>query len=118
MESHELVHLQVGRLGEAARSIGLDWYHLPIRDVSVPSNAFETQWRTSGEELRGRLLGGQSLVVHCRGGLGRTGLIAARLLIELGEVPRKALQRVRAARPGAVETGEQELYLLERVSPR
>jgi ADP-ribosyl-[dinitrogen reductase] hydrolase len=118
METHELEHLEVGRLGEAAKSIGLDWYHLPIRDVSVPSGAFETQWRTSGEELRGRLLGGQSLVVHCRGGLGRTGLIAARLLIELGEVPRKALQRVRSARPGAVETREQELYLLERVSPR
>ena len=118
MESHELEHLEVGRLGEAARSIGLDWYHLPIRDVSVPSDAFETQWRTSGEELRARLLGGQSLVVHCRGGLGRTGMIAARLLIELGEAPLRALQRVRAARPGAVETREQELYVLERVSPR
>ena len=118
MESHELVHLEVGRLAEAVRSIGLDWYHLPIRDVSVPSSAFETQWRTSGEELRGRLLGGQSLVVHCRGGLGRTGMIAARLLIELGESPPRALQRVRAARPGAVETREQELYVLERVSPR
>lgn len=118
MESHELEHLEVGRLGEAARATGLDWYHLPIRDVSVPSDAFETQWRTSGEELRERLLGGQSLVVHCRGGLGRTGLIAARLLIELGEAPSRALQRVRAARPGAVETREQELYVLERVSPR
>ena len=118
MESHELAHLQVGRLGEAARSIGLDWYHLPIRDVSVPSSAFETQWRTSGEELRGRLLGGQSLVVHCRGGLGRTGLIAARLLIELGEAPRKALERVRTARPGAVETREQELYVLGQTMQR
>ena len=115
MEDHELVHLEVGRLGEAVRSMGIDWYHLPIRDVSVPSNAFETQWRTSGEELRERLLRGQSVVVHCRGGLGRTGLIAASLLIELGEVPVRALERVRAARPGAVETREQELYVLERV---
>jgi len=40
------------------------------------------------------------------------------LLIELGEAPLQALHRVRAARPGAVETREQELYVLERVSPR
>ena len=64
-----------------------------------------------------RVRHGQSLVVHCRGGLGRTGLISARLLIELGESPARALARVRAARPGAVETREQETYVLEQVSP-
>ena len=115
MESHELMSLKVGRLAEAVRSMGLDWYHLPIRDLSIPSKAFETQWRTSGRDLRDRLLGGQALVAHCRGGLGRTGLIAARLLIELGEAPRKALERVRAARPGAVETGAQEQYVLGQI---
>jgi ADP-ribosyl-[dinitrogen reductase] hydrolase len=116
MEQYELVHLRVGHLGEAVRSLGLDWYHLPIQDVSVPSSEFEAAWSTSGEELRRRLLDDQSLVVHCRGGLGRTGLIAARLLIELGESPPRALQRVRAARPGAVETREQERFVLEQVS--
>jgi ADP-ribosyl-[dinitrogen reductase] hydrolase len=42
-------------------------------------------------------------------------LIAARLLIELGEAPRKALERVRAARPGAVETREQEQHVLGQI---
>jgi ADP-ribosyl-[dinitrogen reductase] hydrolase len=112
VEQHELVHLGVGGLGERVHAMGLDWYHLPIQDVSIPTPEFETQWRTSGQTLRERLLGGQSLVVHCRGGLGRTGLIAARLLIELGESPQAALRRVRAARPGAVETPEQEMYVL------
>ena len=73
------------------------------------------QWVTSGEALRERLLRGQSLVVHCRGGLGRTGLIAARLLIELGESPPEAPRRVRAARPGAVETRAQERYVLAQI---
>jgi len=40
-------------------------------------------------------------------------LVAAWLLIELGEKPATALQRVRAARPGAVETVEQEKYVLQ-----
>lgn len=112
VEQHELVHLGVGGLGQRVQAMGLDWYHFPIRDVSIPTPEFETQWRTSGQALREHLLGGQTLVVHCRGGLGRTGLIAARLLIELGESPQVALHRVRTARPGAVETREQERYVL------
>ncbi len=117
MEQHELAYLGVAGLGKQVQSMGLDWYHLPIQDVSVPTPEFETRWRTSGQELCARLLGAQSLVVHCRGGLGRTGLIAARLLIELGESPQAALHRVRQARPGAVETREQEMYVLDRLRP-
>jgi hypothetical protein len=45
-------------------------------------------------------------------------VIAARLLIELGEVPLRALQRVRLGCPGAVETREQETDVLERVAQR
>jgi ADP-ribosyl-[dinitrogen reductase] hydrolase len=113
MESHELELLGVSGLGDIAVSQGMDWYHLPVRDVSVPSAMFEDQWADVGETLRTRLLDGQSIVVHCRGGLGRTGMVAARLLIELGDEPVLALQRVRAARPGAVETVEQEKYVFQ-----
>jgi len=52
------------------------------------------------------------VLIHCTGGLGRSGMIAARLLVELGEEPRLAMQRVRAARPGAIETAAQEAYVL------
>ena len=113
LESHEFEKLAVPGLGRMAQSQGLDWYHLPIRDVSIPSAVFEAQWREAGRALQSLLLDGQSLVVHCRGGIGRTGLVAARLLIELGESPVTALQRVRIARPGAVETVEQEHYVLQ-----
>lgn len=58
------------------------------------------------------------MLVHCRGGLGRAGTIGARLLIELGMEPETAIRRVRAMRPGAIETREQEKYVLEiGVSP-
>ena len=115
MEDHELVHLGVHDIGVRTRALGMAWYHLPIRDVSIPGADFETAWTMSGSELKQRLRAGDGIVVHCRGGLGRTGLVAARLLIELGEAPEKALQRVRAARPGAVETSEQEDFVLHTV---
>ena len=112
MESHELDLLGVSGLGDAVLALGMGWYHLPVQDVSVPNVAFEAQWADASSALRAQLLAGQSIVVHCRGGLGRTGIVAARLLIELGEKPVTALQRVRVARPGAVETVEQEEYVL------
>jgi len=49
--------------------------------------------------------------VHCRGGLGRSGMIAARMLVELGTPADEAIARVRSARPGAVETSEQVAYV-------
>jgi protein-tyrosine phosphatase len=66
---------------------------------------------TAGEELRRILREGGRIVLHCRGGLGRTGLVAARLLIEFGMAPQEAIRRVRAARPGAIQTREQEDYV-------
>ncbi len=113
MEAHELAQLGVSDIGQRTESMGMVWFHLPIRDVSIPDAAFEATWDTAGETLRARLRDDHGIVIHCRGGLGRTGLIAARLLIELGEPPRKALENVRAVRSGAVETRQQEEYVLK-----
>jgi len=52
------------------------------------------------------------LLVHCRGGLGRAGMIAARLLVELGMKPTKAMAMVRAARPNAIENSDKEKFVL------
>jgi len=46
--------------------------------------------------------------VDCRGGLGRIGLIAARLLGALGEARESALFRLRRARTATVENPSQE----------
>jgi hypothetical protein len=61
---------------------------------------------------RSALRGGRDVLVHCRGGLGRAGTIGARLLIELGMEPVAAVEKVRSARPGAIQTRQQEDYAL------
>lgn len=111
IEDHELEALGVQSLPEQLEVLGLRWWHLPIRDMGTPDARFEARWRETGAELR-RLLGeGSSIAVHCRGGLGRTGMIAARLLVELGTEPGAAIARVREARPAAIETDEQEAFV-------
>jgi ADP-ribosyl-[dinitrogen reductase] hydrolase len=111
IEEFEFDLLSVPELPKKARALGIRWFHLPIVDVSVPDRMFEEEWETAGEELRQILREGGRIVLHCRGGLGRTGTIAARLLVEFGMDPREAIQRVRVARPGAIQTREQEEYV-------
>ena len=52
VEDHELESLQVAGLGAAVADRHMAWYHLPIRDVGIPSEQFEIEWRTVGEQLR------------------------------------------------------------------
>jgi len=111
IERHEFTLLRVPGLGEAVEAAGIQWHHLPIRDGSVPDDLFETLWVYSGHRLRSMLAAGGRVLVHCQGGLGRSGMIAARLLVEMGIKADDAIRRVRNARPGTIETSAQEEYV-------
>lgn len=116
VEPAELKTLKVPQLGHEIMHRGIAWRHLPIADYSVPSRAFEEQWLTDGREIREMLRRGEDVLVHCKGGLGRAGMIAARLLAELGMDPEEAIRAVRRARKGAIETPSQ-LALVRRTVP-
>jgi len=107
VEPAELLMLKVPHLGEAVHARGMAWHHLPIADYSVPDEGFEQNWQTQGRELRARLCHGENILLHCKGGLRRACMIAARLLVELGMEPEAAIHAVRRARQGAIETPSQ-----------
>ena len=55
LEPKELTLLRVERLGEEVLRRNMQWFHLPIADVSVPDEQFEQEWDIAGEELRSML---------------------------------------------------------------
>lgn len=113
MEDWELSQYGVSQLGRAAGNLEMRWLHLPIVDGDAPTASWDEAWsRTHGPVLHGLLDAGRSVLIHCLGGRGRTGTVAARLLIERGMAPDLAISRVREVREGAIETREQEVYLL------
>lgn len=107
VEAFELQQLQVPELGEAVLQMGMAWHHLPIVDYSTPNERFEAQWLMDGLQIRQHLRLGDKLLIHCKGGLGRAGMMAARLLVELGMEAEQAITQVRQARKGAIETPAQ-----------
>ena len=111
IETHEMAALGVTSMGDGVASRNMAWYHLPIPDGTASSAKFEKLWLMAGAELRDLLRAGFDVLVHCKGGLGRAGTIAARLLIELGWDPETVISEVRKVRPGAIETSDQERHL-------
>lgn len=104
VEPAELKQLKVPNLGQEIQNQGMAWRHLPIADYSIPNDDFEQQWLATGDEIRQLLRNGEDIVVHCKGGLGRAGMMAARLLVELGMDSKQAIRTVRHVRKGAIET--------------
>ena len=111
LEDHEFDRFKVQGLPRKIEESGMEWYHLPIRDGHAPGGDFERAWVRIGVILRNHLDSGERILVHCRGGLGRSGTVAARLLIESGMEPRQAIREVRKTRRGAIETTTQETYV-------
>ena len=95
------------QLGLHIQEHGARWVHLPIADYGVPSPEFEAKWPDVSRSILAALNGGGRVLVHCRGGCGRSGMIVLRLMIEAGEASVEALERLREVRPCAVETKEQ-----------
>lgn len=106
VEDHELRGLGIPELEDEARQRGLDVRRLPIADGGVPADLAALQAFCAGLAVTARA--GGVVVVHCRGGLGRTGLVGACTLVELGLTANQALDAVKGARgPKCPETEAQ-----------
>ena len=114
IEDHEFEMLGVPKLGAALKARGIEWVHFPIRDLDTPTDDAMGTWAALSARLHATLERGGRVLVHCRGGLGRAGTIAALMLIERGWSAPQAISDVRAVRPGAIETAEQERWVSHR----
>ena len=112
VEDHEFARLGVPEFAAEIRRTRLVWYHMAIPDMSAPGRTFHEAWSRDGARIFRSLCAGEGLLVHCAGGLGRSGMVAAKLLAALGASASHAVAAVRQARPGAIETDGQLDYVL------
>jgi len=88
---------------------GFKRYSIPIQDFTAPALAdFEKFVDIVIDSLKkGKVL------VHCQGGIGRTGTMAAAYWIKKGLSANEAIKKIRKSMPGAIEIPEQEESLFE-----
>ncbi|MGN7839539.1 cyclin-dependent kinase inhibitor 3 family protein [Stenotrophomonas sp. 22385] len=113
LEPSEFHELRITSLAERASHHGLAWHGLPIKDGAAPDRRLLDPWTALGPMFSRELLEGAKIVVHCKGGLGRAGTVASMLLLQSGAATdsEDAMIKVRMARPGAIETPEQEAFI-------
>lgn len=106
LEPSEERSLQLDRESQEARAQGMTFLSFPIPDREVPKS--EPSVRKLIEGLDAELTRGNNAVIHCRQGVGRSGLIAACLLMSKGRSAGAALAELSQTRGVTVpETKEQ-----------
>ncbi len=103
----EMVAAGAGKLGQDVAFLGTRWVHVPTPDYGVPDADAMRNWTRAEPIALSALRGGGRVVIHCKGGCGRSGMAALRVMIAAGDAPDAALARLRALRPCAVETSAQ-----------
>lgn len=84
---------------------GLLLYHVPVEDMTAPS---EAALRRAVQAILKARKQGLGVAVHCEAGLGRTGTLLACWFVQQGLPAAEAIRKIRRLRPGSIETAEQE----------
>ena len=104
----------LGLLNEAnvAKTHGITFVSLPIGDMQIP----RSRQPLAGvlQMISAELSSGRNVFIHCRQGIGRTGLVAACLLVKAGWTPENAMKHLTNVRGLPVpQTEEQREWVLD-----
>jgi protein-tyrosine phosphatase len=78
LEDQEITELGLAEEPSLCKRSGIEFLHFPVPDWGVPSSTERLRELLVG--LRSRLEQGQAVAIHCRAGIGRTGVVAGCLL--------------------------------------
>ena len=110
LESDEASQLDLVGERQAAEHNGISFIAFPIPDRGVPASFGDAA--SLMIRIADQLDAGMNVAVHCRQGVGRSGMIAAGVLVTSGASPEEAMESVSSVRGAEVpETIEQRRWM-------
>ena len=113
LEKDEAAQFELGHEGDVAEAKGVRFVSFPIPDRGVPASTREALSLFS--TIAAALEEGKNVAVHCRQGIGRSGLIAAGVLLTSGMDVDKALEVVGIARGEAIPETPTQLQWIKHL---
>ena len=86
-------------------SEGFGFYHLPIRDMDAPMPRMADE---AIKIMRQQTAEGNRVLLHCKGGVGRTGMMGACYLVSKGYSAKDSIEMVRKVNNAYIQTRTQE----------
>lgn len=83
--------------------------HLPIRDMDAPLPRLASPLI---HKMKKKINKGHKFLIHCKGGVGRTGMVAACYLVLKGVSAQDAITKVRTIHPPYIQTSIQEKFVI------
>lgn len=111
MEDFEFDGLGISDFKEKCAEKSIKNIRFHIVDGSIPEEKDLGNYLKLAKELKLELDNGKNVVIHCRGGLGRTGTLASCILVLFGFSPKDAIEETRKCRKGTVENEIQEKFV-------
>ena len=107
----ELAEYQADALPSLCAELHMDWFHLPVKDSCAPEEPFEQAFTRQKTSLLTLVKSGVTMAIHCHGGSGRTGMMAAILMLESGYAPAQVKKQIKIIRPRSLTSPVQVNYL-------
>ena len=112
LTNDEITELELVREGQLCLANDIEFISFPMTDGAIPDSRQAV--RDLVTTLSQCLSSAKSVLVHCRQGFGRSGIIAACLFTAFGENPETAVERISAARGRSVpDTPEQKGWIMD-----
>ncbi|WP_428243341.1 protein-tyrosine phosphatase family protein [Gynuella sp.] len=112
LEEQEAIDVGLSRERELAEKNGMEFISFPIPDRGLPHSV--ARFTAFTKRLYHEMAGGVNTVIHCRAGIGRTGIVAAGVLLQCGFEPLGAFEYISQKRGVSVPDTQEQIDWVTR----